>query len=141
MADDDKVYREIEHTADLAIEVEAPTRKDLFARAATALAQIMIETGGVKPVERREIEIVDDDDPDMMHDMLGAALNLCLTGGFVWRDADVEEREHAVAVWLRGEPYDIERHKLKTEIKAVTMHQLAVENKDGKWIARIVFDI
>ena len=40
-----------------------------------------------------------------------------------------------------GEPYDPERHPVKIAIKAVTYHQLAVEQTASGWRARVIFDI
>jgi hypothetical protein len=46
-----------------------------------------------------------------------------------------------IVVWLSSEQYDPDRHRLLTEMKGVQMHQLLVENRDGKWRARVTFDI
>jgi SHS2 domain-containing protein len=140
MADEERLYKELERGKVLAIEIEAESRTALFGRAATALSRIMAEPDDIKVADRREIEIVGDTDVEMMHDMLGAALNVFLRG-FIWRDAESEERGGPIVVWLSGEPYDPDRHHLRTEIKAVQMHELVVENKDGKWRSRITFDI
>jgi SHS2 domain-containing protein len=140
MADNEQLYKEFERSSVLGVEIEAESRTALFARAATALSRIMVQPDDVKVAHRREIEIVDDKDVDMMHDMLGAALNM-FRGGFIWRDAEIEERDGPLVVWLSGEQYDPDRHHLLTEIKEVQAKQLLVENKDGKWRTRIVFEI
>jgi len=140
MADNEQLYKEFERSSVLGVEIEAESRTALFARAATALSRIMVQPDDVKVAHRREIEIVDDKDIDMMHDMLGAALNM-FRGGFIWRDAEIEERDGPLVVWLSGEQYDPDRHHLLTEIKEVQAKQLLVENKDGKWRTRIVFEI
>jgi SHS2 domain-containing protein len=140
MADQQGLYKELERGKVLTIEVEADSRNDLFARATAAMSRIMVQPDGVKATDREEIEIVDDTDAEMMHDILGAALNV-FRSGFIWRDAEVEERGGPIVVWLSGERYDPDRHSLLTEIKKVEERQLVVENKDGKWRTRITFDI
>ena len=141
MADKEEVYKELERSSNaLKIEIEAGSRAELFTRAATALSRIMVQPDDIKNEHRREIEIVDDTDDEMIHDILGAALNMFLRG-FIWRDAEIEERDGPIVVWLSGEQYDPDRHHLRTEIKKVEEHQLVVENKDGKWRSQIVFDI
>ena len=141
MANEEELYKELERSPGfLTIEIEADSRTALFGRAVTALSRIMVEPNEIKVANRREIEIVDDTDVEMMHDILGAALNM-FRASFIWRDAEVEERGGPIIVWLSGERYDRDRHRLLTEIKEVQMHQLVVENKDGKWRSRIVFDI
>jgi len=140
MADAEGLYKELERGKVLTIEIEAESRIALFGRAATALSRIMVQPDDIKVVDRREVEIVADTDVEMMHDILASAVNVFLRG-FVWRDAESEERGGPIVVWLSGELRDPDRHHLLTEIKGVQMHDLVVENKDGKWRSRITFDI
>lgn len=137
----DGLYREFEHTGDIGIEVEAATRAELFARAVTAVARIMVEPGALNSTERRTIEVRADGDADLLHDLLAAALNLFLADGFIWSDAEVAEHDGALSATLAGEPYDAKRHELRTELKAVTYHELRVVNEDGRWHARVIFDV
>ena len=140
MADKEELYKELERSKVLVIEVEANSRNALLARATTALSRIMVQPGEVKAADRQEIEIVDDTDVEMIHDMLGASLNV-LRSGFIWCDAELEERGSMIVVWLLGEQYDPDRHRLLTEIKGVQENSLVVENKDGQWRTRITFDL
>jgi SHS2 domain-containing protein len=41
----------------------------------------------------------------------------------------------------RGDIFDPSRHRFKTEIKAVTYHQVEVKEVDGKWEGRVIFDV
>jgi len=133
-------YRELEHTGDLAIEVTAATREELFAHSLVAIARLMVEEEGIAAAERREIRVDAGDDADAIRDLLAAALNLFLIDGFIWRAAEVNIREGGVVAMLAGEQYDSRRHQLLEEIKAVTYHRLAVEKFGDTWRATLVFD-
>jgi SHS2 domain-containing protein len=133
-------YRELEHTGDLAIEVTAATREELFAHSLVAMARLMVEEDGIVAAERREIRCDAGDDADAIRDLLAAALNLFLVDGFIWRAAEVAIRDREVIAALAGEQYDSRRHQLLEEIKAVTYHRLAVEKIGDTWRATIVFD-
>lgn len=136
------LFREIEHTGDTGIEVDAPTRAKLFARAALAMARLMVDEAGIEKRERREVEARGADDADTMHDLLAAALNLFLIDGFIWRTTSAAEDAGRVVLTLEGERFDRKRHALLGEIKAVTYHQLSVTRSSaGAWRARIIFDI
>jgi SHS2 domain-containing protein len=137
----DDFYREFEHTGDLGIEVRAPSRAELFARCALAMSRVMVEPEGVRALERRQIEVQAEDDADLMHDLLAAALNLFMVDGFIWREASAIERDRTIIAVLTGEKFDRSRHQLLTEIKAVTYHRLAIEREGNGWRATIVFDI
>jgi len=137
----DSFFREFDHTGDLGIIVEAPSRAELFARATIAMAWLMVERGGVRALERREIAVRADSNADRLHDLLAAALNLFMIDGFIWCNATAVENDGEVVAALLGECFDPARHQLITEIKAVTYHRLAIEHDRGGWHATVVFDI
>jgi SHS2 domain-containing protein len=135
------LYREIEHTGDLAIEVTAPTRSELFRRAALALAALLVEPSNVENAEARTIEITAGDDIDLMHDLLTELLQLFAADSFIWCHAAVEEQGRTLHVIMQGESFDPSRHTSRGEIKAVTYHQLTVEKVSDEWRTRIIFDV
>ncbi len=140
-AEDAVLFREFEHTGDLGIELEAPTRGELFRRAAVAVAALLVETAGIAEIEDREIAVEAEADPDLMHDLLTELLALFTVEGFIWRSASVEEAGRSLRVTLRGELFDPARHAFRGEIKAVTYHQLTVENSPAGWRSRVIFDV
>jgi protein archease len=136
-----ELYREIEHTGDVGIEIEADSRAELFRRAAIAIAQLMVDTAEVRVHQIRELIVPAADDADLIHDMLSSLLRLFLVEGFIWSAAAVGERGGGLNVRLSGEPFDPVRHEFHQEIKAVTYHQLSVRNADGRWRATVIFDV
>ncbi len=140
MSDRD-LFREFEHTGDIGIEVEAPDRTGLFARAALALGRLMVAPDGIAPNESRTVETSAGNDDDLMHDVLSAVLNVFLADGFIWCETHAAEIPGGIALTLRGERFDPQRHQFLTEIKAVTYHELKVERTDAGWRARIIFDV
>lgn len=138
---EDVLYREIEHTGDLGIEVTAPERSELFRRAALALADLLVDVSGVTSTETRTIEIGASDDIALMHDLLTELLQLYTADAFIWRDASVEEEHGRLQAILLGESFDPKHHRPRGEIKAVTYHQMIVEHIANQWRARIIFDV
>lgn len=125
----------------MGIELDAPTRGELFRRAIIALASLLVERAGVVPIEQRAIAVAAETDPDLMHDLLTELLGLFTIERFIWREASVEEAGRLLRVTLRGEQFDANRHAFRGEIKAVTYHQLMVEEAAEGWHARIIFDV
>jgi SHS2 domain-containing protein len=138
---DDDIFREIEHTGDVGIEIEADSRAELFRRAAIAIARLMVDTADVRAAEGRNLSISATDDTDLMHDMLSDLLRKFVVDGFIWSAAAVEEAGTGLRVRLFGERFDPGRHEFHREIKAVTYHELAVRNEHGRWFARVIFDV
>jgi len=138
---DAALFREFEHTGDIGIELTAPTRGELFRRAVIALAALLVERATVSEIERRRITVEAETDLDLMHDLLTELLALFTVDGFIWRDACVKEVDRSLRVTIRGEPFEPTHHPFRGEIKAVTYHQLLVENSSKGWRSRVIFDI
>ncbi len=139
---EEALFREIDHTADLGIEVEGDTVQELFRRAGLALFSLMVSPEGVGAKENREVSIEAEGWEDLLHDWLSRLLYVFLLDGFIAQTIEVTEiTADRVQARLVGEKLDFDRHDFYTEIKAVTYHQLSVTCKDGLWQARIIFDV
>jgi SHS2 domain-containing protein len=137
---EEPLFREIEHTGDIGIEVNAPTRGELFRRACIAFASLLV-TSEVERHAKREVTIQADTDSDLMHDLLTELLCLFTIEGFIWSGATVVEHVRSLRVTLEGERFDPSRHSFRGEIKAVTYHELVVEHSSTGWHARVIFDV
>jgi SHS2 domain-containing protein len=138
---DADLFREIEHTGDVGIEIEAGSRAELFRRAAAAIAQLMVDTATVLRIERRELSVPAADDADLMHDLLSVLLQTFVVDCFIWSEVMIDDSGPGLKVCLLGERFDPDRHEFRQEIKAVTYHELSVRSADGRWLARIIFDV
>ena len=135
--------REVEHTADLGLEVEAPSLPLLFERAGLGLLALMIDLAAVEPRERVAIALTADDREALLRDWLQHLLVRLQAGAFAPSELAVEELdERTLRAWGAGERVDPARHRLYTEVKGVTYHQLALrETASGGWWARIILDV
>jgi len=134
--------REIEHTADLGLEVEAPTLAVLFERAGLAMAALMVDLVAVEPRERVTLAVEADGRDELLHDWLQALLVRFGTAGFIPCEIAVETAtDRRVAGTASGDRFAPTRHRLLTEVKAVTWHQLAVRRRAEGWWARVIFDV
>jgi len=134
-------FTEFDHTGDVGIEVGAASRPALFGCALVAMARLMVAGDAIRALETRTVSVSANNDIDLIHHLLSAALNLFLVDEFIWRDASVVATGGGLTAQLAGETFDRLRHELRGEIKAVTYHQLSVsQHKTGDWRARIIFD-
>lgn len=135
-------FREIEHTADLGIEVEADTSTALFHCAGLALFSLMVNAENVQQQEERSVAVQAENWEELFHDWLSHLLREFLQDGFIAASITIEEINPThLSARLTGEKLDYERHEFETEIKAVTYHQLAVTQENGRWRARVIFDV
>lgn len=139
-----ELYKTIDHTADLGIELEAKTLKDLFEKAALSLIHLIL--GDIpkqqEKAETYKVEITGEDLSDLMMNWLSEVLYLFegekkITSGVYIEHID-SKRLTATLTLIR---FDERRHEVQCEIKAVTYHQLNVSKKNGHWKARVIFDV
>src|SRR5438046_8870206 len=82
--------REIEHTADLGLEVEAPSLPLLFERAGLGMLALMIDLTAVEPRERVAIALAAEDRESLLHDWLQHLLVRLPAGSFAVSEPAVE---------------------------------------------------
>ena len=134
--------REIEHTADVGLEVEAPSLAVLFERAGLGMLALMLHLAAVEPRERTMLAAAADDVESLLRDWLQLLLVRFQAGGFAPCELAVEAVDgRRVSGWAAGERIDPARHRLYTEIKGVSFHQLAVRERPDGWWARVILDV
>lgn len=136
-----KRHRQLEHTADLGLEMWGNSRSELFAQAAHALREVIISDAPVTGRETHNVEVSGSDDAELLVTWLSELLFLFECRGFLPADCELEFGEQSLRAQVKGEPFDPQRHPLEREVKAITHHQVLVEEKDGEWHARVYVDI
>ncbi len=135
-------YRLIEHTADGGLVIEAANAEALFAEAALALADQVVDRRSLRAVESRTVTAEAMDWTDLMINWLREVLYLMNGEQWLVKEAAVETlSETRLSARLAGESFDPARHALKSEIKAVTYHQARVDHQGGLWRARVILDL
>ena len=136
------LFREIDHTADIGIELEGASAHELFRRAGLALFSLMVNLEQVASRQERRQEVYAESWEDLLHDWLSRLLSDFLQDGFIAREIVIDEISPThVRARLVGEILDYDRHEFETEIKAVTYHQLGVTHEADRWRARVIFDV
>ena len=137
-----KKYNLIDHTADFGIHVFGSDSKELFANAAWAMFDIITEIDQLKGLDSCNIEVSGYDWPDLMVNWLREVL-------YLWNGREllvksfhiISLSENNLSVRVNFDPFNSDRHIIKTEIKAVTYHQIQVNSSPSGWEAKIIFDI
>lgn len=134
-------FRQVEHTADIALHIEADSKKDLFADAARGLFSLMVEDLDISEVKTWSIELTSSDLESLLVDWLNELVFIFETEGALAFDVHIDSlSDNQIKARLSGEPYDQNRHKLIRQIKAATYHALEIK-KNGIWEATVVFDV
>ena len=135
----DSGYRQVDHTADLAIELWAPTESALLETAARAVTEIMTEGAEIRATAAREIAIDAIDPEDRLVQWLNEIIYAAVTDGFVTAGADIELGATSLRATARGEAGAHAR--IRGELKSATYHDLSLARTDGGWRAFVVIDV
>jgi len=135
----DQGFRQLDHTADLALEFWAPNQEALLCEGARALIQIL--TNGRKIEEDSEGPMVIDalDPDDLLVQWLNEILYAATVEGFLFSSADITVDRGHLQANVRGQSGG--RGLLATELKSVTYHDLQLTHHAHGWYAHIVVDV
>ncbi|RLI06875.1 archease [Candidatus Bathyarchaeota archaeon] len=136
-------YLEEGPTADLLVEAYGSTLGEAFANAALAMFNAMTPLEKVEPRISRVIELENGDLEGLLYDFLDELLYINDTENLIFSqiDVDVDAEKLRLKAQCRGEPFNPEKHEAGAVVKAVTFHQMKIEETDGQWRIRVVFDL
>ncbi|MDR1954358.1 MAG: archease [Candidatus Methanoplasma sp.] len=134
-----KRYELIDHTADLMVKAYGDTLEECFANAGYALFDQTVDLSGVGPAETFEVETSGDDLEDRLYSFLSELLFLEDCDGVVMCELDVSFDGDKVICRGKGEVLDRNRHRIRSEIKAVTFHMMSVD--PGEPSVTVIFDV
>lgn len=138
-------HRFLDHTADIAVELEASTLEALFEEALSAFTEALTEPGLLEERTSRRFDLTATAPDLLLVDWLTELNYAFEIEDLLFRRAEIT-LEESPSGGLRltgqawGEPRD-DRHPIKVLIKAVTYHGLEVAHTPTGWRARVVFDI
>ena len=129
--------------ADCALEIHGHDLDDLFATAARALADVMVDPDTVPRDVERTLRLEARALDLLLHDWLSELIFLKDSERLVLPEAFVSAcvAPPALTARLRGGRIDRARTVLRADPKAVTFHQFVVEPRGSGWYARVVIDI
>lgn len=147
-----------DHTADLGIAVNAATPSELFGDAAKGLtAAICGNPESMTATESIAVTIHSDTLEDLLYDWLDEILfrfdaehfllagceSLHLTGDFTTdrSRSTANSTAYSLIAVLRGERFDVSKHQMDREVKAITYHQLEIHGQANQWSAKFVVDL
>ena len=132
---------QLDHTADLALELWGESEEDVLCAGAEALIAIMTEGGAVAEREQRRVRVEAVDPHDRLVQWLNEIIVAAVSGGFLFGSGDIAlEGRTGLSATIHGEPEAGQR--VRAELKSATYHDLALGREpDGSWRARVVIDV
>ena len=136
-------YEPLDHTGDLGWIVRAPSWDALLANASLALSDTLVDLAKVEAKREVKWTLQGSTREALLVRQLEEILFQFDARGMVFSRFEIHlSAPEALSCRAWGEELDRHKHSFKTEIKAVTYHQLKVEEvKDGSWRAQVILDV
>jgi SHS2 domain-containing protein len=132
--------------ADIAFHAWGDDLEETFVAAAHAVMNAMVEDlDAIQPRQERRLSVE--------HEALDMLLFNFLQELIYYKDAeqlllriqqlrvDETNRPYALQATAAGEPLDSDRHRMRVDVKAVTLHRFSLAQTDRGWEAFVILDI
>jgi len=135
-------FETFDHTADVGLVIRGQTLEELFANAADALVDLMVDPNALREDIRMTATVSAADRPALLVTWLNELLYLLDVHRFLPRRCRVTElRDTALVAELFGDTVDPNRHAVRRLVKAATYHGLSLTQANGLWEARVILDL
>lgn len=129
---------------DAVIEAYGETLEEAFENAAKGVNDTMVDLKTVRPDKEIKIIAKGHDLSSLLFDWLDKVMLLLVADGIVMSEFSVKIKQnngYSLEGVAKGEKLDLDRHRYKVEIKAVTYHEMQVTQEKGKAIVRFLLDL
>lgn len=130
-------------TSDVAFAAYGSSLNKVFANAALATFEVMVNTNHVKPTKEKKVEVRGHDLKSLMFNWLSELVFLSSSENMVFSKFKVKIDEEALMLKAvcAGEKINPRKHELRTEIKACTYHLMMVKKVGDVWRVQVILDI
>jgi SHS2 domain-containing protein len=140
-----KKYEYIDEVApsDCAFRAFGETLEELFSNAGLAVTNCMVDLDSIDAAEKREIDLQAESPSDLLYNWLEEIIYIKDAELLFLKEFDIKLSgdSKVLKAIARGEKINREKHRIFTDIKAVTMHRFALEKAGEGWEAFIVLDL
>jgi SHS2 domain-containing protein len=136
-----------EHTADIQVKSWGKTLEEAFSQTALSLMTIISpKLEKIKPKIEKRMKIKAEDIEALLFDFLSEFLFIFDVEELIFSHIDVIRiekinQEFLLEVKMKGEKFNLKKHEIGTEVKAVTYSFMTIEEKKRIIEINVVFDI
>jgi SHS2 domain-containing protein len=137
-------FKFLDHTADVGIEVNGKTVKEILLEAAKGMENILTDFSKIDRCDKKEFEIESDNLDELFFEFLSKLLYYYGAESLVFGEFEIKLKRGKrcrLNVRAYGERYCPGKHRYGEEIKGVSYHDLEVKKVKGGWKASVLFDI
>lgn len=132
----------LEHPADVGFRVRGATVAEVFERAALAMLSIAYDLEDAAANQQFPLAVTGPDAEALLVNWLNEVLYWADARRIAFREFHISQIDdsHVAAIGM-GESRDPKRHRAKLVVKAVTYHQLKLQQTPEGWVAEVFLDV
>jgi len=135
-------YKVLDHTADLGIRVWGISLQELFSNAASAMYEQITDIDRIQPSMSKKVKAQGLDRDELLKNWLSELLYYLHTKDIVFCSFKIDNlTDTGINSIAAGGEISRDIHVLKHEIKAITFHNLKIEESNNRLETDIIFDI
>ena len=138
-------YKFLDHTADVMFEAVGKNLNEVFRNAALAVFDVQSDLKKIKLKIKKKIKLKNSIIGDLLFDFLEELIYLKDAKYMLFGKFDVKITQKKMVYYLEafafGEKINPEKHELKTDVKAITLHEFFLKKIKGGWKCRVLLDI
>jgi len=133
-------------TADVAFEATGKDLEEVFAAAAEATVNTMVDSlDSIAPVDKREISLAHKELDLLLFNYLQELIYYKDSEGLLLLPKNIEileqEGVYSLCSTVEGETIDVSRHEQRADVKAVTLHCFELKKTALGWTATVILDV
>ena len=129
--------------ADIAFEAEADSVNGLFETCALAITDIMVDPTTLRTTTERRLSLTSENFDRLLYDFMTELIVMKDVDSLLFGKFKVRIRPEGTSLeaLAEGEQIDRERHRLRNDVEAVTMHLFGIKHEGKTWRTTVVLDI
>ena len=132
----------LEHTADFGVIGSGGTMAEAFESAAYGMFSVVADLAKYAPTGQQSVTVAGVDDVALLERFLSSLLVIFDGDCLLPLDFEITEISMGrLTCWISTRPFGDDIEWFGPTIKAVTYHQMAVENHNSEWTAKAIFDV
>lgn len=138
-------FKYFDTTADIGIEVNSDDLTDAYINAALGTLNIITDIEKIPEKTARKIDIESEDEYGLLYDWITELLILLDSENFMASGYDIhitrDETSYKLSGKITGDYYDTDIYPYKTEVKAITYHEMNISREDDNIKIRFIVDL
>lgn len=137
-------YEYFETTADIGITAQGKNLEIAFINSALGTMNLITDINQIKPKISKSIEIKSEDIYGLLYDWITELLILLDSDFFIASEYDIKitkNKEYVLIGNITGDIYNTDIYNYKTEVKAITYHNMDIKKIGDKYKLNFILDL